>query len=122
MIAASLAAALADMAMAEIRLVMVDQPGCSYCIAWEDEIGPAYPNTAEGRFAPLLKADLRDGPPDGVTYDRRVSFTPTFILVEDGQEIARMEGYVGQDFFWPVYASLLSKHTDFSQDESANAD
>jgi hypothetical protein len=97
----------------EVRLIMVEQPGCAYCAAWDDQIAPAYPHTEEGAFAPLVRADLHMGPPEGVTYARRVSFTPTFILVEDGQEIARMEGYVGEDFFWPVYARLLQQHTSY---------
>ena len=124
--AASLAAtalvALAGAALADIRLIMVDQPGCAYCMAWEDEIAPAYAKTAEGRFAPLMRADLRDGPPEGVTYDRRVSFTPTFILIEDGAEIARMEGYVGEDFFWPLYSQLLATHTDFAAGSTATTE
>lgn len=101
------------LAASDIQLVMVEQRGCAYCAAWNDEIAPAYQNTAEGRFAPLLRADLREDPPEGVTYARKVRFTPTFILVEDGQEIARMEGYVGDDFFWPIFSKLLAEHTDF---------
>ena len=77
----------------EYRLVMVEQPGCAYCAAWNDQIAPAYPNTDEGKFAPLIRADLHMGPPDGITYDRRVNFTPTFILVKGGAEIARTEWY-----------------------------
>ena len=101
----------------DIRLVMVDQPGCAYCAAWDDEIAPAYPNTQEGRFAPLVRADLRTGPPDGVTYARRVNLTPTFVLIEDGVEIARMEGYVGEDFFWPVFSQFLQDRTSFRPGE-----
>jgi len=106
-------AALTSPAWAEFRLIMVEQPGCAYCAAWDDEIAPAYPKTEEGRFAPLMRADLHLGPPDGVRYQRRVNFTPTFILTDDGQEVARMEGYVGEDFFWPVYAQFLATHTEF---------
>ncbi|ASP20908.1 SoxS [Antarctobacter heliothermus] len=98
----------------DVRLIMVEQPGCAYCAAWNDQIAPAYPHTDEGKFAPLERADLHMGPPDGVTYARRVNFTPTFILVKDGQELARMEGYVGEDFFWPLYARLLDEHTTFA--------
>ncbi|CAG0908775.1 unnamed protein product [Cyprideis torosa] len=65
---------------ADYQLVLVEQPGCAYCAAWDDQIAPAYPNTAEGAFAPLIRADLHIGPPDGVSYARRVNFTPTFIL------------------------------------------
>ena len=103
-------------AASDMRLVLVEQPGCAYCMAWDDQIAAAYPNTAEGAFAPLLRADLHVGPPDGVTYDRRVNFTPTFILVQNGEEVARMEGYVGEDFFWPLYSKLLQEHTNFKPD------
>ena len=98
----------------EYRLIMVEQPGCAYCAAWNDQIAPAYAKTDEGKFAPLERADIHMGPPEGVTYARRVNFTPTFILVKGGEEIARMEGYVGEDFFWPVYAKLLEEHTAFA--------
>lgn len=97
----------------DYRLVMVEQPGCAYCAAWDDQIAHAYPNTQEGQYAPLLRADLHMGPPEGITYARKVNFTPTFILTEDGQEIARIEGYVGEDFFWPVYAQLLQDNTNY---------
>jgi hypothetical protein len=99
---------------AEPFLVMVEQPGCVYCQRWDAEIGPAYPKTDEGKFAPLIRADLREGPPDGITYARRVLFTPTFVLIENGQEKARMEGYPGEDFFWPLLTKLLSDNTGFS--------
>ena len=99
---------------AEPSLVMVEQPGCVYCERWDAEIGPAYPKTAEGQFAPLIRADLRQGPPEGITYARRVVFTPTFVLVEDGQEQARIEGYPGEDFFWPLLSQMLADKTEFS--------
>lgn len=98
---------------AQPNLVMVDQAGCIYCQRWDAEIAPAYPKTAEGQFAPLIRVDLRQGSPDGIRFDRRVMFTPTFILVENGKELARLEGYPGEDFFWPLLARLLSEHTDF---------
>ncbi|OSQ48192.1 thioredoxin domain-containing protein [Marivita geojedonensis] len=99
---------------AEPYLVMVEQHGCVYCERWDAEIAPAYPKTAEGRFAPLIRADLREGPPEGMTYARRVVFTPTFVLIKDGTEQARIEGYPGEDFFWPLLSKLLEDHTEFS--------
>lgn len=110
---AALAVSVSAAVASDYRLIMVEQPGCAYCAAWDDQIAPAYAQTVEGKFAPLLRADLREGPPDGVTYARRVNFTPTFILVKGGVEVTRMEGYVGEDFFWPVFARLLSEHSAF---------
>lgn len=108
----ALAALMLSSAAMAAELVMVEQTGCAWCARWNAEIAPAYPNTDEGRFAPLRRVDLR-ALPDDLKIARRVNFTPTFLLVENGREIARMEGYPGQDFFWPVLENLLKDHTDF---------
>lgn len=89
-------------------LYMVEQAGCIYCTRWHAEVGDAYHLTAEGRAAPLQPIDLRDDPPEGVSFARRAVFTPTFILVQDGHEIARLEGYPGEDFFWPLLTEMLT--------------
>jgi hypothetical protein len=36
-------------------------------------------------------------------------FTPTFVLVEDGREIARLRGYPGDQFFWALVDEMLAK-------------
>ncbi len=103
---------LTALAASAAELVMVEQRGCAWCARWNEEIAPAYPNTREGHFAPLRRVDLREMPED-LTLDRRVTYTPTFLVVEDGQELARLEGYPGPDFFWPVLERLLEEHTEF---------
>lgn len=103
---------LAGNIAAAAELVMVEQAGCAWCARWNEEIAPAYPQTDEGEFAPLRRVDLHKMP-DDLKIARRVTFTPTFLLVEDGREIARMEGYPGEDFFWPLLDQLLTEHTDY---------
>lgn len=107
---ASPMAALADEAASEAHLVMVEQRGCIYCIRWMEDIGDAYPLTPEGRAAPLMRVDIADGAPDGMAFDRRVVFTPTFILMVDGAEAARLEGYPGEDFFWGLLGRMLDEN------------
>lgn len=104
---------LAALPLVAAELVMVDRAGCAYCIAWKEQIGPAYPNTDLGAFAPLRIVDIRDGAPEGMTFARPALFTPTFILIEDGQEVGRIEGYPGEDFFWGLLEKLLKEKTDF---------
>lgn len=98
---------------AAVELLMVEQKGCYYCRTWNATIAPIYPKTPEGQFAPLRRADLREGPPEGVTYARGVNYTPTFILLDDGKEIGRIEGYPGEDFFWGLLQMMLKDKTDF---------
>ncbi|MBU2982803.1 thioredoxin family protein [Lentibacter algarum] len=97
-----------------VELIMVEQKGCHYCREWNETIAPIYPKTTEGAFAPLRRADLFEGPPEGVTYARRVNFTPTFILIEDGAELARIEGYPGEDFFWGLLDMMLKANTTYT--------
>lgn len=96
-------------ARAETMLIMAEEIGCVWCAMWDREIAPIYPKTAEGQAAPLHRIDIHDQPPEGVTLASRIVFTPTFILVEDGAEVARIEGYPGEDFFWGLLGQMLKK-------------
>jgi hypothetical protein len=98
-----------------VDLVMVEETGCIYCAQWDEEIGPIYDKTAEGRFAPLRRLDRHDVGED-IDLQRRVLFTPTFLVVEDGRELGRLEGYPGEDFFWPLLNETLRRATDFTGD------
>ncbi|MBL4916492.1 hypothetical protein [Szabonella alba] len=93
----------------DLRLYMVEQIGCIYCEMWNEQVGDAYPLTDEGRAAPLERLDLRAPMPHGVNFRSRPVFTPTFILVRDGQEIDRIEGYPGEDFFWGLLRMMLER-------------
>lgn len=107
--AARIAADTVDWQAAPIRMLMVEQEGCIYCEAWDREIGPGFPNSSEGKAAPLLRVDI-DGPwPDGIALERRPTITPTFILLNKGQELARLEGYPGENYFYPVIGDMLAK-------------
>lgn len=104
MLAATAAATAAE-------LVMVRQDGCHYCEQWEADVGSAYHKTDEAERAPLRRVDIT-ALPDDVDFDGAPVFTPTFVLVEDGRELGRIEGYPGEHFFWPLLAQLLDAHPD----------
>ena len=95
-------------AATEWSLVMVEQAGCSYCARWHAEVAPEYPLTPEGQFAPLRVVNLRDLPED-MRFATRPVYTPTFVLSRDGQEVGRIEGYPGEDFFWSLLDHLLDQ-------------
>lgn len=98
-------------APADHKLVMVEEAGCVYCARWHAEVGPAYANSAEGRFAPLQR--VRIGAPS-IAHLTGIRYTPTFVLLAGGREVGRITGYPGADFFWGLLAELLAK-TDFGR-------
>ncbi len=94
---------------AEVRLVMVEEAGCVWCQRWNEEIAHIYPKTDEGRAAPLLRMDIHKPRPEGLSFARPLQYTPTFVLMRDGQEVNRVEGYPGADFFWGLLARMLNQ-------------
>jgi hypothetical protein len=91
------------------ELVMFDDPNCVWCRRWHAEIGPSYPNSEEGRLAPLRRVHIRDQADAGIALARPIIATPTFVLVHEEQEVGRIDGYPGSDFFYPRLAELLKR-------------
>lgn len=92
-----------------IRLMMLDRKGCIYCQAWKQEIGGGYDTSKPGKAAPLAIIDI-DGPwPDGLAIGRRPYLTPSFILLQNGRELDRIEGYPGPDHFYPVLQEMMTR-------------
>ena len=94
---------------AAAELIMFRRAGCPYCAAWDRTIGPIYPRTELSRRAPLRLLDLDHDAPARIALKTPVRFTPTFVLVDDGREIGRIEGYAGEDFFWALLEKLMLK-------------
>lgn len=88
---------------------MVEQDDCPYCEKFLEEIGPIYPKTDEGKLAPLRQVHLSDKLAEQFVLLSPVTFTPTFILVEDEKEIDRLVGYQGDEYFWFLIGELLEK-------------
>lgn len=87
------------------ELLMYRRAGCSWCLAWDREIGPIYGRTEIGRRMPVRMIDLgRERP--AVMLKGPIIYTPTFVLADEDREVSRIEGYPGQDFFW----GLLEQH------------
>jgi hypothetical protein len=91
---------------APVTLLMIEERGCPYCARWDREVRLGYANSAEGRFAPLMRR-LR-GSPD-ISFLTNVVYTPTFVLLVQGQEVGRIIGYSGADFFWAELGALLAR-------------
>lgn len=91
------------------ELVMVEQNACEWCETWNEEVGGIYEKTPEGKAAPLRRIDIHDPLPADLAHLSRLIFTPTFVLVDNGREIGRIQGYPGEDFFWGLLQQLLGK-------------
>lgn len=89
------------------ELVMFESPGCGWCAKWDREIRPVYAKSAEGRVLPLRSILGRVPPPGDFVLERPVRFTPTFVVVDAGREVARITGYPGEGAFWELLGTIV---------------
>ena len=98
------------------EMLMLEQPGCAWCKRFNAEIAPAWPNTDEGKAAPLRRVDLHEPWPEDLKAIRPERLTPTFVLADNGKEIGRLRGYPGDEFFWVLLDEMLAKHAEKATD------
>lgn len=89
-----------------LRLLMVETASCIYCVRWHKEVGPRYAESEIGQRVPLVRRNLGDASLDGL---KKVVYTPTFILLRDGQEVDRLVGYPGAEYFWVEIGEMLAR-------------
>ena len=91
------------------ELLIIEADDCPYCKRFHAEIGVAYPKTEEGKLAPLKILDISQPMPEHYQQIKPAVVTPTFILVDDNQEVDRLVGYPGDEYFWFLLGQMLDK-------------
>lgn len=94
---------------AAAELIMFEEQGCPWCKKWDREIGIVYHKAAEGKRAPLRRLNIHDNLPQDLGFVIKGTYTPTFVLIENGREIGRIRGYPGEDFFWGLLGQFLKR-------------
>ena len=93
-------AATLQTAAADSRLIMVTSHHCPSCQAWELDVGGVYDKSPYATTLPLTRVEIGSKMPGGVTLQRPVVGTPTFLIIHNGQEIGRQNGYDDAEMFW----------------------
>ena len=107
-LAALVGMALVSLPLRAAELVMFERDGCIWCARWDREVAPVYANTPEGNAAPLRRVDLGSTRADEPGLAAPVRFTPTFVLMDEGREVGRITGYIGDDAFWGLLGKMLA--------------
>ncbi len=104
----------------DVKLLMFEETGCYWCAQWNADIANIYPKTQEGRTAPLHRVNIHNSLPVDVALKSPPVYTPTFVVVDDGQEIGRIEGYPGEDFFWGLLGRILKPLPEYKNAKGAS--
>jgi len=91
------------------ELVFVEVKSCIYCMRFNKQVAPTYQASEIGKRIPLRRVNLQQRWPADLSEVDRPPYTPVFILVENGREIGRFNGYVGARQFDTNLKRLLRK-------------
>ena len=117
----ALPAVLWPAAASAAELVMFTRDGCPWCARFEREVGPIYPKTTEGRLAPLRRVEVVAGGSVMSGLKEPVVAAPTFVLFDEGREVGRITGYLGDDAFWGLLGKMLAAIGSPEAQESGKA-
>ena len=94
-------------------LVYIHSPTCGACAQFDREVGAIYPKTEESALLPLQRISLeawQDGQHDhSDCMASPVSSTPTFVQIQNCQEIDRVTGYSDEALFWLALRRMVNR-------------
>lgn len=98
--AAMLVAIICNAGAAE--LVIYKSNHCEVSQRFLSEAASEYGMTRAGKVFPLRQVDIDSELNGAVLLNSPVDSTPTFVIVDEGHEIARMTGYPGKEYFFQI--------------------
>lgn len=94
------------------ELVMFDSPTCVYCRRFKREAAPLYHRSPAAKVLPLRIVQIDKGPL-WFRLKEAVRTTPTFVIVEHGEEVERFSGYSDRDDFLDMMNSLTEAYRNY---------
>lgn len=99
------------------EMIMFSMKSCGYCRAFLKEVAPTYADTEHAKLLPLriISMDQATAPKwfDEAYNEKRIDpirGTPTFVVFNDGSEVARLIGYQGKEKFYQDISKFISNN------------
>ena len=99
---------LASAGARAMDLVAFESPSCGTCKLFKREVLPVYAASPAGKVFPLWVAEMGAKLP--FRLKEPVTFTPTFVWVDNGVEVGRFAGYFGKEKFFSVVNQAASAY------------
>lgn len=93
------------------QLVLFEGSWCGVCQHWNKTIGVSYSANEVGRKAPLRRVEIGGALPPELSRPNvgKVYGVPTFVVMDRGREVGRIEGYTSEKYFWQKLDDILTK-------------
>jgi len=91
------------------EVVVFETSNCLLCRLFRRDVAPRYARSRRHRMAPLRYIDVNPRRPPHPGLSEPLAMLPTAVIMKDGAEIARIEGYTGPELFFQMMSRTFSR-------------
>jgi thioredoxin-related protein len=91
------------------EIVVFERVGCTYCQIFRRDILPQYNSSPTAANAPIRFVDIDQVDLNALPLQSRLTVLPTAVLMHNGRELERIEGYTGPEIFFQIINRLLAE-------------
>jgi thioredoxin-related protein len=92
-----------------LEFLVLEVKGCHVCELVRTHILPQYERSTTARDAPMRFVDLNAVDEAKLGLTAPVTTVPTVVLMREGQEVARLTGYMGPQIFFQAVPEMLAR-------------
>lgn len=81
------------------ELIMFSTSLCDHCAVFDQETGKIYKNNSLNKKVPLIKVNIDEYGTGKYHLRQPIEVVPTFIVMDNGKEVARLNGLVDKFLF-----------------------
>ena len=89
------------------ELLVFEHPQCTYCEVFRRNVLPKYQIATHVSAPPVRFIDVSNGDLDRLGLSARIQMVPTAVVLRDGREMGRIEGYWSSANFFAMLAHIL---------------
>lgn len=92
-----------------LELLVFEVEGCVYCEVLRRDVFPRYRAAPASATAPMRFVDINKVDTDTLALRGALRVVPTVVLMKDGKEVERIDGYTGPEMFFQLVARMIEK-------------
>jgi thioredoxin-related protein len=95
-----------------VELLVFEHKDCVYCRVFRSDTLPRYRESGQETRAPIRFVSVEHADLDQLKLNGGIHMVPTFVLMQDGQEVGRITGYWAPENFFKMLSNLMLKTDD----------
>lgn len=89
------------------EIVVIEASSCTYCQVFRRDVAPSYQASPRAQSVPLRYVDVGAPSVDKLALSSPLTVVPTVLILVDGREKGRIDGYAGPKIFFDLVREVL---------------